>query len=455
MAERKKVLLVYPNFRPYMSDKWLPTNLIYLASTLIWRGYEPVLIDDRFDRERTLSIIEDNIDETLLVGISTVTGSQLRSAIDIAWHIKSLPDYVPIVFGGAFPSAMPDLLADQSLLVDYVVEGQGEFALTYLCDLIRLGVPPKMSVLSPKPVNISNLQPLPYFNSFINVADYLNPETMAINYATSTGCVGDCGFCYWHESYKYSRLLVDTVLFDLGMLKAIYGIRNINFDDGTFFVGRDRIMKLVDGFSKLNVSWRANARVDTLKPFTQKDWNEISRSGCHLIHIGLEHGSKRILDMMNKRIKAEDCLDLINKARLSGIQLRFHILLGNPTETVSDLERTGQLLSIMLDKDPKLDYTVNWFTPYPGCAMTEIAKQHGYEEPVTLEGFMDLELVNYVNLPKDDREIIKETSPWQTDYIVPWFTEEENAQYMEVFRQQFPEVLNMETTGQKVESIYS
>jgi len=453
MNEKRKVLLIQPNHYQSFESKWIPTNLVYLASTLIWRGYEPILIDDRFDRSETLSRIDSNIDDTLLVGISTVTGSQLRNAVALAKHIKlwySLE--IPIVFGGAFPSAKPELCTQYC---DYVIQGQGEYSLTYLCDLIRLGTPPKTPILSPKPVNISNLQPLPYFNGFINVADYLNPETLAINYATATGCVGSCGFCYWHDSYKYSRLPVDTVLFDLGMMKAIYGIRNINFDDGTFFVGRDRVMAIADGLSKLDVQWRANARIDALKSFAQKDWNKISESGCHLMHIGLEHGSKRILDMMNKRIVAEDCFDIIDRARLSGIQLRFHILLGNPTETVADLERTGQLLARMLDKDSGLDYTVNFFTPYPGCTMTEIAKQHGYKEPTTLEGFMDLELVNYVNLPTNDREIIKETSPWRADYIVPWFTDEENERYMEVFRQIIPEVIDMQTTDGNIETVYS
>jgi len=432
-----------------MADKWIPTSHVFLASSLLALGYEPILIDDRFSRERTLSLLARHLDDALLVGIGTATGSQLRNAQDLArWCKEKRPD-VPVVFGGPFPSAKPDLMLE-SPYVDAVVTGQGEWALPYLCESFHEGV------VRGQRVNIDNLPPLPYADrEFMRVKDYLNPYTVALNFATSSGCVGHCGFCYWHEDYGYSRFSAGRVGRNLELLVDAFGIENVQFDDGTFFVGQKRTMEIVEAIAGLGIRWRANGRVDTLASFREGDWWRIAEAGCHLIHIGLEHVSGRILALMDKRIDPVGCLPIVRRAKEVGIGVRFHLLLGNPTETVEDLEAVGEWLAQMLEAYPDLDYTCNWFTPYPGCAMTEIAKRHGYREPTTLEGFERLELANYVALPEDDREIIKETSPWEVDYRVPWFTDEENAEYMQTFRRVIPQRGTIETTGGKRDEIYA
>lgn len=443
------MLLVYPHFRPYSRWHWLPTSMVFLASPLKAMGYRPILVDDRFSRERTLSLLDDHIGDAVLVGIGTATGSQLANALELATWCKWRKASVPVVFGGPFPSAKPKLTL-RSPHVDAVVTGQGEWTLLHLCEAFRPGV------TKGKPVNVANLPTLPYGDwRFMAVEDYLNPDTMAVNYATGTGCVGHCGFCYWPEGYKYSRFGATRVLRDLTGLVERHGIRNVQFDDGTFFVGRRRTMEVVEAIAGLGLRWRANARVDTLNAFKLGDWRKIAAAGCHLMHIGLEHASGRILAMMDKRISPAHAVVAIRRAKEAGVGLRFHLLLGNPTETVADLEQLGWWLARMLDEDPGLDYTVNWFTPYPGCAMTKLAKRHGYREPRTLEGFARLELANYLHLPDDDREIAKETSPWEEDYRVPWFTDGENAAYMEAFRRVIPLKGTIETTGGKVERIYA
>ncbi|NIV29612.1 MAG: radical SAM protein, partial [Anaerolineae bacterium] len=305
MSEKNVVLLVYPNYRQYSKWKWLPTSMVFLASTLKAMGYRPVLADDRFSRERTLSILEEHIDDAALVGVGTATGSQLGNALKLAqWCKKERPD-VPVVFGGPFPSAKPHLTLT-SPWVDAVVMGQGELAIVDLCQEFRHGVMP------PKPVGVGSLPPLPYFDGeFLRVEDYLNPETMAVNYATSSGCPGTCGFCYWHDSYRYSRFPAYRVAGDLRTMKAMHGIRNVQFDDGTFFVGRRRTMEIVDSIAPLGLRWRANGRVDTLGAFKLEDWRRIAEAGCHLIHVGLEHVSPRILRLMDKRIDPAGCVPIL------------------------------------------------------------------------------------------------------------------------------------------------
>lgn len=452
MSERKTVLLIYPNhYSNMIPNKWLPTSLVFLAATLTSAGYNPILVDDRFDRQQTLDLIDTNIDDTLLVGIGTATGSQLRNARQLAEYVKICSD-IPVVFGGSFPSAKSDLMLDDPN-VDCVIPGPGAWSIAGLCELSEENdlAFQEPWVTGPISTPISVIPLLPY-STFINLPDYINPSTKAINYTTCSGCVGNCGFCYWHESHKYSRFRSNRVEEDLQWFRS-QGIRNITFDDGTFFTGRVQTMQIVERLKNLDLQWRANGRVDTLTRYRDEDWKAIKESGCHLIHIGLEHVSPSVLNLMHKYITPNNAWVLMLRAREAGITLRFHILVGNPMETLDDLRQVGAFVQKMQDTYD-VDHTVNWFTPYPGCTMTSVAKEWGYEEPTTLEGFEKIELMNYLHLPDDDRKLVSETSPWEEDYYVPWFTKEFNKDYMRVFREVMPRGETIETTNGKIEEVY-
>lgn len=471
---KSKVLLVFPNHYQYSEWKWIPTSQVFLAATLKDAGFNPQLIDDRFSREQTIHQLEELLPGTLMVGISSATGSQLRNARQLARTIKDMAD-VPIVFGGSFPSAKPNFLMEQDESVDYVIVGQGEKSIISLAESIKeqpsgnsLDRIPNLwyrekggrSVRSkavPERYCLDTLPSLPYFdNNFIDLKGYINPATKALNYTTSVGCVGGCGFCYWHPTYFYDRFSNQRVIEDLSKMKDKFDILNLNFDDPTFFVNRKKVMDLVQDIisNRLNLKWRANGRVDTMKFFSIEDMQAVKEAGCEVIHIGLEHVSPRILELMDKKINPEDSLRLLTMSKKTGIKVRFHLLLGNPTETLDDLRQVGNFISRMQQINEEFDYTINWFTPYPGCKMTEIAKQYGYNEPEVLPGFEKMELINYTNLPDDDRLIVKESSPWDIDYKVQWFNDDENRLYLDMFRQIIPRREEFMTTGGKIESSY-
>ena len=302
---------------------------------------------------------------------------------------------------------------------DFTIVGQGEYAVCDLCDIIcgdehhnKLGryngIPNLIfrdeggktvkSKTRFKRININDMPNLPYFNrNVINLRDYLNPVTKAINYSTSTGCVGRCTFCYWYDEYRYSCFSPQRVISDLKRFKEEFEIRNINFDDPTYFVNPHRVVELSKLMIEedLQVKWRGNGRVDTLKKLSDKDLEIIKDSGCHVIHIGLESGSNKILKLMNKGIRSEDSLRLMELSKQSGIRFRFHIIMGVPSETLDDLKQTGKLVNNMLERYPDFDYTINFFTPYPGNYLTALAGEYGYRAPQTLD---EAERINPANI---------------------------------------------------------
>ncbi|MCK9597571.1 MAG: B12-binding domain-containing radical SAM protein [Sphaerochaeta sp.] len=438
-----KVLLIYPHFFQSFEHYWIPTSFVYIGSVLKAGGYEPILIDDRLGRKRALNLFNENIEDAKAVLIAAATGRQLHHAV---WWGEQVPKHIPIIVGGPQANATPRLL---EWMAEYVVVGRGEWVvLALLEDGEKEGIYSEADIVKPE-----DFPRLPYFDSqFFDVRDYLNPKTMAINYARTTGCVGDCTFCHWPKGYRFQSLPLEIVVDDLTKLRDTFGIREIQFDDPTFFISPQHNMPLVHAMKGMKLTYRANARVDTLRRFSLRDMREIYDSGCRVIHIGFEAGSDSVLERMHKRTKGRDVFSLLPYADM-GIQLRFHVLLGTPGETLDELRETANVLNEMRQTFPDFDYTVNFFTPYPGNAMTEQAVRLGYKAPKEIEDYEMLEATNFPYLPTNDRRIVKEFSPWHNDYDLPWFPDN-GKEYMNLFRELIPERTTILTTGQVRERIF-
>ena len=101
----------------------MPLSILALAPELEKRGYSVVLIDERIDRQ-ALSKLEASLDRAICVGISSMTGYQIKGGIAAAKKIRALSD-VPIVWGGWHVSLLPEESV-KSPHVDIVIRGQGE-----------------------------------------------------------------------------------------------------------------------------------------------------------------------------------------------------------------------------------------------------------------------------------------------------------------------------------------
>jgi radical SAM superfamily enzyme YgiQ (UPF0313 family) len=470
MSHKKTVLLIYPHHRYwYVGLPWLPLSSMFLASTLLNAGYKTIIIDDRFSREETLEKITEHIEDTILVGFTTACGSQLKNTIEIIEWIRR--DYdVPIVLGGPFPSAEPEMcLLD--LPIDYVIVGQGEYNLLKLAAfLTEKGSKDKISNLYWKDaqgiihkssqkfekVNINALPPLPYFNEeVISVERYLHPENRAINYNTSTGCIGRCNFCYWPPTYRYSFFDNDRVINDLKELKKKYNMKCAEFQDPTFFVSAKRTRDLVNRIieEQLNIKWRCNARVDTLHKYTREDFELIRKAGCYYMYLGLESGSTDMLKMMNKGINPRDAIRLACLARETDIKILVFLLFGMPGETLKHLQETAELLHQLLEVDPSLEFAYSFYTPYPGCKTSKIAEKY-CSSPTSVYEYSKFELQKS-SLPENDREVMKLKSPWEEDFNMPWFSDDFYREYMDYLRKNIPERLALTSIDGKKKDYYT
>lgn len=162
-----------------------------------------------------------------------------------------------------------------------------------------------------------------------------------------------------------------------------YDVSHFRFVDDIFTINRKRIMKFCELAlnEQLGATFICITRADALDSELLKNMSE---AGCTEVHIGVESGSQRILDLMNKNISVQQLSDAIEKIKEAGIRAKAYLIYGYPSETKEDRQLTVDFVKhTQPDK-----VTVSSFTPLPGSGAWNFSTKkwfypdgdEGYEE---------------------------------------------------------------------------
>lgn len=112
-----------------------PLGLLHIASALQSKGFTVRLIDTGTTDNWQSALEAEISNETILVGISVMTGWQVKGGLEFSRAVKKISD-IPIVWGGVHPSLLPEqtILHD---LVNIVVIGEGEQTLVSVVECIQ------------------------------------------------------------------------------------------------------------------------------------------------------------------------------------------------------------------------------------------------------------------------------------------------------------------------------
>jgi radical SAM superfamily enzyme YgiQ (UPF0313 family) len=148
-----------------------------------------------------------------------------------------------------------------------------------------------------------------------------------------------------------------------------YKVDRISLCDDVFTLNKQRVLEICKEIRTrgLVFEWACEARVDSVDHELLKAMRD---ANCKIIHYGVESGSQRILDVLNKRINVDQIKKATGYAKKVGMLVSFYIILGSPTETVEDIKLTRKL--IFETKPDYLDITV--FTPLPGTVSWKMLK---------------------------------------------------------------------------------
>lgn len=165
------------------------------------------------------------------------------------------------------------------------------------------------------------------------------------------GCSNFCAFCVvpYLRGKQRSRVVNDILeeiecLVTKGVKEVILLGQNVNAyrSDGADFAN---LLERIDSIRRLN-----RIRFLTSHPadMTEKILDAVANleKVCEYIHLPVQSGSNRILDLMNRRYTIEEYRKIVTRARrkIPQVALSTDLIVGFPTETEADYEATRDML---------------------------------------------------------------------------------------------------------------
>lgn len=176
----------------------------------------------------------------------------------------------------------------------------------------------------------------------------------------SRGCPFPCRFCAVSQRKMQYRSGASARA-ELVHLKEKYGIDGFSIVDDNFVVNKKKVHEISSTIADLNLSWSALSRTDTVDADLLKS---MAGSGCIEIKYGLESGSARMLNAMDKRISVDEAVDNIRMTHALGIGVKLFLIHGYPGE---DEASTMETLHVLERIKPFVDrVSLFRFVPLPG-----------------------------------------------------------------------------------------
>jgi anaerobic magnesium-protoporphyrin IX monomethyl ester cyclase len=180
---------------------------------------------------------------------------------------------------------------------------------------------------------------------------------------TSRGCPWSCTFCGAESSWGrgFRAHSVEYVLDAMEKSLARLPVKMIQIKDDTFTTHKKRVLQLCRAIRErgLRFFWSCDTRVDLL---TDELLREMRLAGCQRLSLGVESGSQRILDLIDKKITVEEIVTSTELARKYGIKVRYYMMLGNRGETAETFRETLRFL----DRARPNEYIFSCLSVYPG-----------------------------------------------------------------------------------------
>jgi len=342
-----KVALINPP-SPYLANDaaYPPSGLLYLAAVLE-RDHHEVEIIDLAGKPAWREIIPTLTAE--LFGITCVTPN-FRIVQELS-HL--LPPGIPIVIGGIHPTFLPQDVLD-NIRCDCVVQGEAEVIILDLINDLRKGTLKKVYQGGIAPIE-SIPKPARHL---VDLHKYRPGGEFTTPIYTSRGCPYNCNFCSKISGQRYRVFPLTQVMEEIEYVMGL-GFRHILFGDDDVGIQPKRLKKMLEMLLPLKLNFRLNqdARI-----IDEEILALAARAGCTEISFGIESGSQRMLDLMNKRTTLESNKEAIVLTKKHGMRAKAYFVVNFPGE---DDESIRETLDFAEQTRPD-KWLLSSFAPLPG-----------------------------------------------------------------------------------------
>jgi len=267
-----------------------------------------------------------------------------------------------------------------------LIRGEGEFTLYELLQALQASTPDyniipglsfrwKGEIFNNKDrgaIKDLNLLPIPARDRLLDLESY-SPDQLSMVMG-SRGCPFNCGFCgsqsMWGRNVRYRS--IDSILGEIDELRTKYSVKNVILMDDSFTINRQRVKEfcyaMID--NHVNITWSCLSRVESI---SDELIISMKKAGCRRITIGIESGSQRVLNMINKGITLKLVRNAVSILRRNKMSWAGFFMFGFPTETEEEIFDT---LKFMKELKPDWAY-VSIFTPYPDTELFNLCREKG------------------------------------------------------------------------------
>ena len=346
-----------------------PLATLLVAAGLRARGHEVALFDATFasgvdefvtmleaTRPAVVGILEDNFN--YLTKMCTVATREATRAMVAAAHERGCR----VAVNGSDSSDSPRPYLDSG--ADAVLLGEADVSFIELADawressdaplaslpgLVFLEPSGDLSYSAPAPaVDDLDRAPLPAWDlvddDAYRRAWRKNHGRFSWNMVASRGCPFGCNWCAKPIfGRRYLQRSPESVAREMRTLKEEIGPDHVWFADDIFGLTPRWIGLFADAVVRYDarIPFMIQCRADLLRPSVAAS---LARAGAEEVWLGVESGSQKILDAMDKGTTTDEILNATRALRAEGIRTGWFLQLGYPGETWQDVLLTRDLV---------------------------------------------------------------------------------------------------------------
>jgi radical SAM superfamily enzyme YgiQ (UPF0313 family) len=270
--------------------------------------------------------------------------------------------------------------------IDFVLRGEAEQTLVELCSAILsghphleipglvyldgAGIPVQGADRTPKNVSWNTL-PKPA-RELIDLEPYRHAWTSAhgqfsANVVASRGCPYRCNWCAKPISgNKFQIRPARSVAAEIRELKEMYGVQHIWFGDDVFALNHHWVQDFANEIETMHCAlpFKIQSRADLM---THTTVAALKRAGCAEIWMGVESGSQKILNAMDKGLRVSDVVTARSRLSDENIRACYFLQFGYPGESWEDIQQT---IALVRSTRPD-DIGISLSYPLPGTVFYE------------------------------------------------------------------------------------
>ena len=197
----------------------------------------------------------------------------------------------------------------------------------------------------------------------------------------SKGCVAKCTFCHrWDKGIRY--IPVDILVARVTEMVERFDLGFLTLGDENFGTDRRWLAEFCEKIKPFDLLWRVGGmRVNCVSP---ENLEMMRDAGCVALNYGIETGSPKMLQIMEKKTKLDDNRNAFRWTVEAGLWTGIQLVIGMPGEDRSTIMETIEFTKYAMTLNPNLrsnDLSINYAQALPGTPLYEYARHKGLVDP--------------------------------------------------------------------------